>query len=125
MTSVVSKAGNFSFLNTIGKPSVDVVARWRHHNHLPAKASPEIVDPAALLQFRKDRLSDSSREEGLIFWRWLRHEGANNGHVTAQNLEKTRLLLGAGISEYCAEHDISSQWTTDPEKAGELADPRR
>lgn len=93
-------------------------------NHLPIKASPEIVDPAALLQFRKDRLSDSSREEGLIFWRWLRHEGANNGHVTAQNLEKTRLLLGASASEFCREHDISSQWTTDTTKAGPLTRPQ-
>lgn len=93
-------------------------------NHLPAKASPEIVDPAALLRFRKDRLSDSAREEGTIFWRWLRHEGVNNGHVTAQNIEKTRLLLGASISEYCAKHDISSQWTTDPNKAGPLTRPQ-
>ena len=93
--------------------------------HLPAKASPEIVNPAALLPFREKNMSDASRQEGFVFLRWLRHDGFNNGHVTAQNLEKTRLLLGAGISEYCAEHDISSQWTTDPEKAGELADPRR
>lgn len=93
--------------------------------HLPAKASSGMINPAVLLPFRENRMSKANRQEGFIFLRWLRHEGCNNGHVTAQNLEKTRLLLGAGIGEYCAKHDISSQWTTDPEKAGELTDPRR
>lgn len=84
-----------------------------------------MINPAALLPFRENRMSNASRQEGFFFLRWLRHDGFGNGHVTAQNLEKTRLLLGVGISEYCKKRDISSQWTTDPEKAGELTDPRR
>ena len=93
-------------------------------DHAPLQASFEMVKPAVLLPFRESRMSDANRREGFVFLRWLRHEGFNNGHVTAQNLEKTRLLLGAGASEFCREHDISSQWTTDPAKAGPLTRPQ-
>lgn len=91
--------------------------------HLPAQASPQMASPAVVGRLRKEYISDDAREEGFLFRRWLSHKGQNNGHVTKQNLEKTRLLLGTNISEYCAERDISSQWTTDPTKAGPLTNP--
>lgn len=93
--------------------------------HLPAEASPVLVSPAIVAKARKDYISDTDYKEGFLFRRWLPHEGQNNGHVTAQNLEKTRLLLGDAISSYCAKNDVSAQWTTDPKKAGVLTNPLR
>ena len=44
---------------------------------------------------------------------WTDHVAhPRTGHVTAQNLDKTRRLLGKDIAQHCKTHDISSCWTT-------------
>lgn len=83
-------------------------------NGLPQRATNRTVKPQDVARYKADILSISERKEGYIFCDWLRHEGQNNGH--ARNIEKTRLLLGNRIANFCKEHDISSKWTTDETK---------
>lgn len=83
-------------------------------DHVPAKASASLVDPIHLIPFRESSMSLEERKEGYIFAGWLSHEGKNNGHV--RNDSKTEKLLGKTVADYCRKHDISSKWTTNPEK---------
>ena len=90
-------------------------------DHVPAEASAFLVDPKHLIPFRESSMSSEERKEGFIFAGWLQHEGKNNGHV--RNISKTEKLLGKTVADYCRRHDISSKWTTNPEKQVTLTFP--
>jgi len=48
--------------------------------------------------------------EKLFFSHW-RNNGVKGGHVTNDNIEKTRLAFGLEIASMCQERNISSCWT--------------
>lgn len=90
-------------------------------SHFPSNCSPSPVPIEHIIPFRASQLSESEREEGYIFAGWLPHKGKNNGH--ARNINKTRLLLGNSVAEYCERNDISSKWTTRKEQQQKLTFP--
>jgi len=49
-------------------------------------------------------------QEKLFFSHW-RNNGEKGGHVTNDNIEKTRIAFGTEIANACKERNISSCWT--------------
>lgn len=89
--------------------------------HIPNECSNDLVNPSHLVPFRENKLSSSDRKEGYIFCGWLPHKGMNNGH--ARNFEKTELLLGKDIADFCRANDISSKWTANESEALAITRP--
>lgn len=64
------------------------------------------------------RYRDMEEADKLYFIGW-RHNTPRGTHVTAANLEKTRVLLGWRAFDACQSGNVSSCWTDDPRRAVE------
>lgn len=86
---------------------------------IPTHASKKgIPNPQDVAQYRKVALE----AEKTYFLGW-RNNNKEGGHVTPENLEKTRLLLGVNAWKKCKEKNISSRWTATPKEAVEVTEP--
>lgn len=90
---------------------------FRRSGQIPTEAT---RDPP-----RPDRMPvpPSAVEEGerIYFVSW-RLNGMGR-HVTPENLEKTRLLIGPAFAEICAAHNISSCWSATPTDRNPVGQP--
>lgn len=86
---------------------------------IPVHASKRSVpEPHDVAQYRRVVLD--SKKIYFLGWRNNNKEG---GHVTPDNLEKTKLLLGINTWKKCKEKNISSRWTDIPIDAVAVTEP--
>lgn len=52
--------------------------------------------------------------EKVHFLRFIPHDRAGRRHVTAENLEKTRKLMGQELYEWCRKFNVSTGWSDIP-----------
>ena len=79
---------------------------------IPAVAKEGAVPtPREVAVIRKD-LSESDKP---FFLTWRRND-LRQAHVTKENLEKTREILGIKAAEFSKSQNLSSCWTADPDK---------
>jgi len=69
--------------------------------------------PADMVLHRRD-VEDA---EKIYLCGWEAHERGGKRHVTAENLHKTRALLGDADYAWCQRNDVSTKWTDDPARA--------
>lgn len=70
-----------------------------------------IPKPQEIIKYRKN----VEESEKIYFWKWLDNTKQGN-HVSEENLEKTKKILGIKAYERCKKKNISSCWTNDKSK---------
>lgn len=87
--------------------------------HIPQTLTTVAVPrPAQLVSYR--RVAEEA--DKIYFLGWLNH--SEQSHVTADNLDKTKALLGQEAWERCKGSNISSRWTDDPSKERHYVKPQ-
>lgn len=67
------------------------------------------ASPAVLVRIHRD-----VEEADKIYFRHFVNHGTSGRHVTLQNLDKTRRLLGVAGYTLCRDRNLSSAWSADP-----------
>lgn len=86
---------------------------------IPLKYSKVKVQPHELIQYKKDNISE---EDKIYFCGWKFF--SSDSDKKARNFEKTKKFLGESIYRFCKEHNISSCWTSTPEKRKDYFSPQ-
>lgn len=85
----------------------------------PVRCTGQVVQPHRVAEYKRNALPDDERES-IYFVGW-------NDHVAdgrkARNFEKTRLLLGDEVADYCKANNISSMWSPFPRDRNNYHDP--
>ena len=82
------------------------------NQNIPASANlSNIPKPQQIIKYRKN----VEESEKIYFWKWLDNTKQSN-NVSAENLEKTKQILGAKAYERCKKKNISSCWTDSESK---------
>lgn len=93
---------SFDFLKYVGE-------------HAPKTCSLKPVPPSHIMPFRKKYMNSSDEPDKTVFIGWNNHKLDGK---QARNFNKTRLIFGDNVAEFCIKNNISSLWTT-PNKATE------
>ena len=80
-------------------------------NNAPKEAKDEIISSTSVAKFRKKIIPSAQDKDKIYFVGWNDHK--KDGRI-AKNFEKTKLLLGTNIADYCRKHNISSMWSDQP-----------
>lgn len=83
---------------------------------IPLCCSPNRVQPHEVAYYKRN----VPECEKIYFYGWNDHLKDKRD---AQNFEKTRLLLGDKVADFCRENNISSMWTDRPSDAVTYYDP--
>lgn len=94
------------------KPSKETLTSFKFLQSIatqfPKKCSNKIVNPIKLIPFRQHQIKKSDEPNKIYFYGWNDHK---IDKLTAHNFDKTELLLGKTVADYCRQHNISSRWT--------------
>lgn len=88
---------------------------WMFLDHLntniPNHITKDIVQPHAIARYKSNSIPDN---EKIYFIGW-------NNHLKdkrfARNFEKTKLLMGDDVADYCMRRNISSMWSSMPRES--------
>lgn len=83
----------------------------RFNESIPSEIGPGTIRPEQIAVYRRD----VEEAEKIYFFQW-RDNTVLGKHVTPENLEKTKRLLGKQAYEACRRRNISSCWTDDHKK---------
>lgn len=77
-------------------------------SNAPKDAKDGIISSTAVAKFRHNKIPIEQEKDKIYFIGWNNHK--KDGRI-ARNFEKTELLLGSSIANYCRKHNISSMWS--------------
>lgn len=80
-------------------------------NSSPKAVSALLIPPHVLTRLDPRRLTDIEEPDKIFFTHWL-PQTTN----LARNINKTEKLIGREAAEFCKKHNISSCWSSDPNK---------
>ena len=81
--------------------------------HAPNHCARNPVQPQIMQRYFNDRANKINPTGRTVFYRW--RDQSKQGK-NAHNFAKTEFYFGKRVSDYCRNHNISSQWLT-PEQA--------
>lgn len=86
-------------------------------SQVPDHCTPYHVEPHEIAPYYKRDIPDS---EKIYFLGWNNHLADGK---KARNIEKTRLLLGDTVADFCEKNNISSLWTDIPRETKKYFNP--
>lgn len=94
------------------KDSDEELTSWKFLIHVdccvPRYSRCKMVDPDKSCELNQNAGKDIPDGDKTHFFGWNDHQ---KDHRKARNFEKTEMILGKEVADYCRENNISSKWT--------------
>ncbi len=105
-------------------PGENTFTSWTFLSRLaistPQECTDRIIQPHDIAKYKENQLRRVADGDKIYFVGWNNHLADGR---KARNIEKTRLLCGDAVADFCRENNISSMWSDHVQDANPFRSP--